>query len=48
MTRYEKELNALRKAVDLCREGGCENAIPFIIHRIHWMEDNDYELGINN
>lgn len=36
----QEQLEVLRKAVDLCREGGCENAIPFIVHRIHWIEDN--------
>lgn len=36
----QEQLEALREAVELCRKGGCESAIPFIILRIHWIEDN--------
>ena len=37
--RHE-QIEALLKAIDLCREGGCESAIPSIVQQIRWIEDN--------
>lgn len=39
---YQDQLTALREAVKKCQEGGCESAVPFIIQRIHWIENNIY------
>ena len=43
-TFYGKQIEALTKAVELCKEGGCDGAVPFIINRIRWMERNDWEM----
>jgi hypothetical protein len=41
MDEFRKEqIAALEKAAELCRQGGCEVAIPFIVRRIHWLKDN--------
>lgn len=42
-TRYGHDIEVLKQAADLCREGGCESAIPFIVKRINWLKENDYE-----
>ena len=43
-TFYGDQIVALTKAVELCAEGGCKNAIPFINHRISWLRANDYDV----
>jgi len=45
MTAYTKQIEALKQAIPLCREGGLESVIPYITHQIRWMVENDYELG---
>ena len=47
-TFYGEQIEALTKAVELCREGGCDGAIPFIINRIKWMQRNDWEMTESN
>ena len=41
---YGEQIEALKKAVELCEQGGCNNAIPFINQQIRWMQQNDFEL----
>ena len=43
-TFYGEQIEALKKAVELCKKGGCDGAAPFIINRIIWMQRNDYEM----
>ena len=43
-TFYGEQIEALKKAVELCKKGGCDDAAPFIINRIRWMQRNDYEM----
>lgn len=41
MDEYRKEqIDALEKAFDFCKKGGCESAIPFIVLRINWLRNN--------
>ena len=44
-TFYGEQIEALTKAVELCKEGGCDGAVPFIINRIRWMQNNDWEMS---
>ena len=44
-TFYGDQIEALKIALDYCRQGGCENAIPYITMRIRWMQQNDWELS---
>ena len=43
-TIYGGQIDALTRAAELCREGGCEAAVPHIMQRIRWMQQNDREL----
>lgn len=41
MDEYRKEqIEALQKAAELCENGGCEDVIPRLNQRIHWLKDN--------
>lgn len=44
-TFYGEQIEALTKAVELCKEGGCDGAVPFIINRIKWMQVHDWEMS---
>ena len=41
MEEFRKEqIKALEKAKEYCDKGGCNNVIPFINQRIHWLKEN--------
>lgn len=41
MDEYRKEqIEALEKAKEYCVKGGCEDVIPRLNLRIHWLKDN--------
>lgn len=43
-TFYGEQIEALQKAIELCKQGGCDGAVPFIINRIKWMMRNDWDV----
>jgi hypothetical protein len=43
-TFYGEQIEALQKAIELCKQGGCNGAVPFIINRIKWMQRNDWDM----
>lgn len=46
-TMYGEQIDALKKALDFCEKGGCNDAVPFITRRIRWMQQNNFELYPN-
>lgn len=41
MDKYRKhQIEVLEQAFDLCKEGGCESALPYIKLRINWLKQN--------
>lgn len=43
-TYYGDDIKACQKALEFCKKGHCESAIPFIVQRLNFMYDNDFEL----
>lgn len=48
-TFYGEDIKKLKEACQLIKDANADYLLPPIIQRIHWLEDNDWELdNLNN